>query len=163
MAEKSLQRRGGPSAMMDPFSQLRSQMNRLFEDFTGGSMLSREWPMMGGQQQGSGYLPSIDLSEDAENLYVTTELPGIKPEDVDIRLQRDVLTISGEKKREKREDKHDFHRVERSWGAFRRQVRLPTEVDPDKCNARFEDGVLTIKMHKAGEGNRSRRIEIGRG
>ncbi len=92
--------------------------------------------------------PSVDIFEDANNVVVKAEIPGIKKEDIDVRLTDDVITISGEKKKEDKVEKKDYCRLERSYGSFKRSFRLPKEVQADKAEAKFEDGILEISIPK---------------
>lgn len=144
--------------MRSPFTSLQSEINRLMDEFTGGSMMRRDWPGMTGTG-GVSYVPSLDVSEDAENVFVQTDLPGVKAEDIDVEVDRDRLTISGEKKRMEEKKERDYYQSERMYGRFYRSVRLPTEVDSNDVDARFNDGVLTLKMRKS-EPSQSKRIKI---
>ncbi len=95
--------------------------------------------------------PSLDIVEDAHAYVVTAELPGLKKEDVAIQLEDGVLSISGEKKQETEVKEKTFHRMERRYGSFYRAVTLPAGVDVEKVDARFEDGVLKIRVPKREE------------
>jgi HSP20 family protein len=94
--------------------------------------------------------PALDITEDEHAYSVTTELPGLKKDDVTIQFENDVLTISGEKRVEKEVEGKDrsWHRMERRYGSFLRTVSLPNTVALDKADAKFEDGVLTITLPK---------------
>jgi HSP20 family protein len=105
------------------------------------------------------WLPLLDVSETDDAVRVTAELPGIQAKDVDISLTEDLLTIRGEKKSEQSQMKSDCHRVERSYGLFTRTVRLPAELDADKVEATFKDGVLTITMPKREEA-KTRKVKV---
>jgi HSP20 family protein len=91
---------------------------------------------------------------------VTAEIPGLDAKDIHVSMHEDMLTIEGEKKREWEEKRVDTHVVERSYGRFRRQVRLPVPVDADKVDARYERGLLTLKAPKLNGGRGMKRIEI---
>jgi HSP20 family protein len=95
------------------------------------------------------FLPEVNMTETDKTVEVTVELPGMKPEDVKVELHDGALWISGEKKEEKEEQNKTFHRIERRTGAFRRAVPLPVEVEADKVDAQFHDGVLTIALPKS--------------
>ena len=118
----------------------RREMEHLFEsltDFTGlGS---------------AGVFPPINVSEDAESVYVRAELPGIKIDDLDITMENNTLTIAGERRPAAEDDSVSYHRREREWGAFRRSFSLPARVDSDKVQARYSDGILTVILPKAAE------------
>lgn len=130
----------------DPFYALQSNMNRLFDDFFGDFGMT---PFGHWGEQTRLFQPQIDISESDTAITVTAELPGLMDEDVEISLDRDVLTISGEKKEEKEEKDKNYYHVERSYGAFRRQIPLSAEVVADKVEATFKNGVLTIDLPKS--------------
>lgn len=97
------------------------------------------------------WTPAVDISEDKDNFYLHVELPGMKKEDVKVKFEEGLLTITGEKKTEREEKDVNYHRVERSYGKFERSFRVPTQVMNDKIEAKFEDGVLQITLPKAEE------------
>ena len=130
---------------IDPFRALRTQMDELFSDFTGG------FPRLTGG--GDGFLAlRVDVSETPTELTVTADLPGVEQKDIDITVSGDQLTIKAEKKSEADEKKDEkgriFHRSERSYGFFQRTMSLPFEVDPGKVAASFKDGVLSVTLPK---------------
>jgi HSP20 family protein len=130
-----------------PFRDLvsiRDEMNRLFEDFFGGTPARSEW------EEGI-WSPTIDVSETKDKVMVEADLPGLKKEDVKISVQDDTLIIKGEKKQKKEEKEADYHRVERSYGSFFRLIPLPTSVKRDQVKANYKDGVLKITMPKTEE------------
>ena len=104
-------------------------------------------------------VPAMDVVETQEELVLTAELPGLPKEEVKITIEDGVLTISGEKKLEKREEGKDYHLVERRYGTFHRQVTLPSQVDASKAAAAFENGVLIVRVPKA-EAAKPREIAI---
>ncbi len=95
--------------------------------------------------------PSVDVFEEGEDIVVKAELPGIKKEDIDIRLTDGMITISGEKKKEDEIKRKDYYKLERSYGSFCRSFELPAEVQKDKVKSTFKDGVLEIRMPKSKE------------
>ena len=103
---------------------------------------------------------SMNVSETEKELRITAELPGVTEQDIDISLDDDVLTIRGEKKFGRTDDKENFHFVECSYGTFQRSLRLPFPVDPEQVQASFENGVLTVTVPKTGRQERSRRIQV---
>ena len=103
---------------------------------------------------------SMNVSETEKEIRITAELPGVTEQDIDVSLDDDVLTIRGEKKFERTDDKENFHFVERSYGTFQRSLRLPFPVDPEQVQASFENGVLTVTVPKTGQQERSRRIQV---
>jgi HSP20 family protein len=129
----------------EPFREvisLRQAMDRLFEDsFVGLPRLT---------MNGSGEFP-IDIYQDKKNLVVKAALPGVKPEELDITIADDILTIRGEHKEEQESEEDDYIHRERYYGAFSRSVAIPTKVKSDKAEASFEEGVLTLTLPKAGE------------
>ena len=102
---------------------------------------------------------SVDVLENADEVVLKAELPGVKPGDVSIRVEDNVLTIEGEKKFEDTENKDNYLRVERSYGAFSRSFSLPPYVDADKIKAESRDGVLTLHLPKKPE-TKPREIEV---
>ena len=123
-----------------PFGELermRQQMERLFEDAVSP------------RQRGlSGVFPLTNLTEDKDNYYVRAELPGVKGDELDIQITANNLAISGERKIAA-EEGVKYHRREREAGTFSRMIGLPGEVDPDKVDAKLENGILTVVVPKA--------------
>jgi len=109
--------------------------------------------------QALGWTPSVDVTESGGNLVVTAELPGLSRDDVDIDLSDGVLTIRGEKQEEKERDQQEMHVIERSFGTFSRSFTLPYDVDENKVNAEFKNGILRIVLPRS-EKARGRKIEI---
>jgi len=107
----------------------------------------------------STWYPSVDISESEEAVAVAAELPGLKAEDIKVTVTDGILTIAGEKKEEKREDENKVHRVERTYGSFKRAFRLSTAVDADKITASFRDGVLNLSLPKV-EQAKTKEIQI---
>jgi len=110
----------------------------------------------------AGVYPPIEVSEDADAVFVRAELPGIKTDDLDITMENDTLTIAGERKPEADDDSVSFHRREREWGAFRRSFSLQRRVDAEKVQARYIDGILTVTLPKAAEA-RPKQISVQAG
>jgi HSP20 family protein len=105
------------------------------------------------------WVPAFDVSETDKELIVKAEVPGMDKKDINITVSDGILTIEGEKKHEKKEDNEQYHRVERRYGTFSRTVRLPDEVEADKVDATYKDGVLNIRLPKS-EAVHPRKIEI---
>jgi len=103
--------------------------------------------------------PRMDLSETDEAFLVQMDLPGLKKDEITVNVADHQLTVSGERKEEKKEEKENFLRVERSSGSFFRSLTLPSAVNEDAIQAEFKDGVLTITIPKTEE-SKSRRIEV---
>jgi HSP20 family protein len=106
-----------------------------------------------------GWVPAVDIRETDDLLTLLVELPGLKNEDVEITLENGVLTVHGERKFEKDVKEENYHRIERSYGAFTRSFTLPRNVQADKVKATFVDGVLHVDLPKS-EDSRPRRIDI---
>jgi len=136
-----------PRLGLDPFAELRrmqSEMNRLFSGF--GATTAREFPPI-----------NIWLGENS--VVVNTELPGITGDEVNLSLQEDVLTLSGKREPKPQQQNVEWQRRERAYGSFSRAVQLPFRVDPDKVQARFNNGVLEIELERL-EADRPKKIAI---
>src|SRR5215212_7774479 len=143
----------------DPVMSLHREMNRLFNDVFRGVPLAGS---RGGTA--SDFVPAhMDVSETESEVRICAELPGVSQEDVDVSLEDDVLTIRGEKKLERKDEKENFHVLERSYGTFQRSLRLPFRVEPDQVRAEFNNGVLTVTLPKVKAQDRARRIQVGSG
>ena len=97
------------------------------------------------------WAPPVDIFENGDNLVLKAELPGINPDDVEIRVEDNTLYLKGERKFEKEVKEQNYHRVERSYGTFTRTFSLPNSIDSDKVAANYKDGVLTLTMPKKEE------------
>ncbi|ACP23383.1 heat shock protein 16 (plasmid) [Sinorhizobium fredii NGR234] len=144
----------------DPFLSLHQEMNRLFDDVLRGRLGG---PLQRGTQEGGMMMPDIDVSETENEVRICAELPGVKDEDVDVSLNDDTLTIRAEKKFERKDEKENYHFMERSYGTFQRSLRLPYSVDADKIRADFADGVLTVTLPKGPEQEKRRKIQVQHG
>jgi len=102
---------------------------------------------------------SFDVSQTEKELIVKAEVPGMDKKDININLSDGLLTISGEKKQEKEEENEKYHFVERSYGKFSRTMRLPAEVETDKADATYKDGVLKVTLPKS-EATKPKKIEV---
>jgi HSP20 family protein len=137
----------------DPFQDLRSAQDEMAQM---SPMLAHALGLHA-QQQGNGraattaWAPALDISERKDAYLVTVELPGLKPEDLDITMEDGLLTIQGERQFIAESSEQQFHRVERRYGAFRRAITLPAHVMAEGIQASFEDGVLQIMVPKAEE------------
>jgi len=105
------------------------------------------------------WVPALDIAEREDEIVIKAELPGMKAEDIDISVQGNTLTLSGEKSTESEKKEENYYHVERRYGTFRRTLTLPTQVDPDKIEAHHAHGVLTITLPKS-EKERARRIPV---
>jgi HSP20 family protein len=144
-----------------PFLSLRREMDTLFDEFFKGFEME-PWGQLGGNGNGVNFSPRVNVSENETAIQVTAELPGINLKDVDVSLARDVLTIRGEKKEEKKEEKDNYYHMERSFGSFSRTIPLPAGVvNADQIDANFKNGVLTITLPKRAEAQTTtRRIAV---
>ncbi|MBA2378567.1 MAG: Hsp20/alpha crystallin family protein [Blastocatellia bacterium] len=138
----------------DPFRELRGlhdEMNRLFSgvDPAGDR----------GEFARGAWSPSVDIFEDQDRLIVEAELPGMSRDDFEISVENNVLTLRGERKFEKKTDGDNYHRVERSYGAFTRQFTLPQTVTSEGASADFENGILRVALPKREE-TKARKIEV---
>jgi HSP20 family protein len=107
------------------------------------------------------FSPSVDIFEEGDEVVVKAETPGMKKEDLDVKIEKETITITGEKKAEEKVEKKDYYRLERSYGSFCRSFRLPTDVQDDKAKATFKDGVLEVRVPKTEEAKKkAKRVEI---
>lgn len=135
----------------DPFENLlsfESNIDRIFSDLYGGTSK----PV---------YSPRLDVYEENDNIVVDVELPGLEKDDVSVAVDGDVLTLKGEKKQES-EAKEDepVYRRERFYGSFQRSLQLPSDIDAEKVNAAYKNGVLRVALPKS-EAAKPRQIAIG--
>jgi HSP20 family protein len=129
----------------DPFQDvlsLREAMNQLMEE---------SFVRPTAAQSGRNFVPALDLSENAEGYLVEAALPGLKPEDVEVTVENNVLTIKGETRKEVDDKQRNFHRVERRFGTFQRTISLPSTVKADQIQASLTNGVLRLEIPKAEE------------
>jgi HSP20 family protein len=164
MADESkvpVQRQGGrlPSSYSDPFQAFRTGMDRLFDDFLTGWPT---FPSLGRTLAAPEVItPALDIKETEKELVVKADLPGIDDKDVQLTIRDGILTLRGEKKSERKDERENYHLVERSYGSFQRSIRLPESVDEDKAQARFDKGVLTVTLPKRPEAvKQQKKIEI---
>ena len=137
----------------DPFLMLRNEMGQLFDN------VLRE-PSQGGVGRATVVAPRMDVSEDDKEIKITAEMPGATPDNISVTVDDDVLTLRGEREQERETSRKNYHMVERTVGVFQRSLRLPTPVDPEKVQARLDNGVLTITIPKNAEAQRSRRVQV---
>jgi HSP20 family protein len=136
---------------------LQGEMNRLFSSFFdtptsrgGNGSAARRW------------LPAMDLVETGEHFVLKADLPGLTEADVNIEVENNVLTVSGERKTESEEKHEGFYRLERATGAFSRSLTLPEGIDADAVKATFDNGVLEVRIPKPVQA-KPRRVQIGVG
>lgn len=131
----------------DVFGELRDQVDRLFDNFTGRG--SRYFPSL--FKDFAGPATNIDVKDNDTHITVEAEVPGMKEDDVTVTLRDGVLTLKGEKKHEHTEEKDNYYMSERSFGSFERNISLPDTIDEDKVDAIVKDGVLTVTLAKKPE------------
>jgi HSP20 family protein len=136
MALLPVRRREGERGSL---ARLHDEMDDLFKDFFG------DWD---GPFWGRTHWPALDVAENENEFTVKAEVPGCKAEDIDISVHGNILTISGEKKQEKEEKGKGYRHTERSYGTFRRDLNLASEVDSNKVEATYKDGILSIRLPK---------------
>ncbi|MCP4380102.1 MAG: Hsp20/alpha crystallin family protein [Hyphomicrobiales bacterium] len=140
-----------------PFESFRDEMDRLFEDFSRGFPSVPAWRRM----SGGATMPAVDIVEKGDGFTVTAELPGMNEGDIDVKVADGVLTINGEKKEEREENEKGYHLSERRYGAFMRSFGLPEDVEADKIDARFKNGVLTVVLPRsAGAKASEKKIDV---
>jgi HSP20 family protein len=125
----------------DPFrdlTALQNEVNRLFTRATGGDVAERQ-----------SWTPAIDVVETDDAIVLKAELAGMRPEDISIEVQDNVLTVSGERRFEEEVKEDKFYRIERRYGSFSRSLALPSTADESKVDAGYENGLLQITVHKA--------------
>lgn len=135
-------------------SGLSREIDRLFGDFVP------TWMETESDEAPALWAPRLDMSENEKEYIVRMDLPGIPKEDITINVEDHQLAVSGERKEEKKEEKENFLRVERSYGRFFRSIPMPKNADGDKVKAEFKDGEMKILIPKMKE-SRPRKIEIG--
>ena len=130
------------------FNALSNRLNRLFDT-----------PSQEGNDFLGAWNPAVDVYDNGSEVVIHAELPGAKKEDIDVRVENNVLTLSGQKQRSEETKEEGFYRSERAFGSFSRSFSLPTTVDVSKISAEFSDGVLTLTLPKAEEA-KPRQIEV---
>lgn len=140
----------------DPLFDLHREVNRLFDDVVRGTQ---------GGPDGSGgslmIVPAMDIHDRDDALEISAELPGVSQDNIDLRIEGDMLTIRGEKHNERKDEQARL--VERSYGSFQRSIQLPFAPNANEVQASFTDGVLTVTLPKTAEKERSQRIEVRSG
>lgn len=122
----------------------QSELDRLFNRFFDSDALETSY-------RRGAWEPAVDISETADEYQIQADLPGLTKDEVKINYEDGVISIRGEKKQEKEEKNKNFHRVERSYGVFERSFRLPNRIEIGKIEAKFKDGVLSLRLPKSEE------------
>ncbi|MGO4869445.1 MAG: Hsp20/alpha crystallin family protein [Roseiarcus sp.] len=160
-AEKKTAPAMGAMAPWAPFETLRREIDRVFDTVGSGS-----WPFALGRRSFQFDLPwpreanwalnpAVDVTEKDKEFEISAELPGLSEKDIEVKLSNGTLVIKGEKKEEKEEREKDYYLSERRFGSFVRSFAVPEGVDADKIEATFAKGVLTIKLPKTAEAQKS--------
>ena len=153
--------KGGKKSELQKYSSPFEEMEHFFDDFFQRRFFAPSFMPRFKFPELANVSTSIDIFEDGKDLVIKADLPGLKKEEISIDFDGDVITISGEKKAEEKTERKDFFRVERSFGAFVRKLRLPVDVQVDKANASFKDGVLEVRIPKSlAEKPKTRKIEV---
>lgn len=122
-----------------PLSRIHDEMDDLISSFFGPWSASSWNP---------GRWPVLDVAEQEDSFIIQAEVPGCKAQDIDISVRGNTLTITGEKQQDKDYEKKGFYHIERSYGTFRRELNLASDVDPERIEADYKDGLLTINLPK---------------
>ncbi|GAA5519124.1 hypothetical protein Lsed01_01562 [Demequina sediminis] len=143
---REILRRSVPAAAASPWPD---DFQRIVQQFFGDTDTTLS----------GAFSPALDVEETEDGFTMHVELPGVKPDQVDVSLEENVLTVSGERNFYDEKNAEGFRRVERRFGRFHRAVRLPDRVDPDKVTASYKDGLLTVTVAKS-EAAKPRRIAV---
>ncbi len=141
-----------------------NEMERMFEETMHRPFFGYNWQPFRHVFQGLGsfgeFSPAVDIFDEGNHIVVKSELPGLTKDDINVELLGNTLSISGEKRAEEKIDRKGYFRLERSHGAFRRNLSLPEGVEYGKARAEFKNGILEVRIPKAGEKGTTRRITI---
>ncbi len=141
---------------LEDVTNLQNRLNSIFHDFARPAASGSETLATG------SFVPAVDVYEDQQQLVLKLEVPGIRQEDLDIRVENQTLTVRGERKLGAEEKEENFHRIERRFGSFVRSFTLPQTVDLESIRAAYENGVLNLSVAKKAEAKRRQiRIEVG--
>ena len=141
----------------DPYRDvvaLQNRMNSLFQDFSRN-----------GENESvtaSGFVPPVDIYEDEHKLVLKIEIPGMRQEDLDVRMENNTLTVKGERSSQSEGKEENFHRVERRYGSFYRSFTVPNTINPESIKADYDAGVLRVELEKKPE-SKPRQIKVNVG
>jgi HSP20 family protein len=133
----------------EPFRELLSTQDRFNQLFN--QTFTQAFGKEGQELASRNWAPAVDIYETDHNLVIKTELPGIDPKDVEVRVENNTLVLQGERKFEKNTSEENYHRVERSYGTFSRSFTLPSTVNTENAQAEYKDGILTLTLAKREE------------
>ena len=139
-----------PTDSFGELDDLRTAVDQVFGNYIGGPGRMRLY---------RGVFPALNISENEDNLYLTAELPGIDPKEIDITATADSIILRGERKESSAGEQVNYHQRERDFGTFRRVIDLPTKINTEKINASYKNGILTVTLPKAEE-VKPKQIEI---
>lgn len=157
LAKRPRQNTGLSDYLREPFSRLRGEMDRMFDEFP---------PRFPATNLGIRYLaslpvPALEMKETDDEYRLSVEVPGVAPDDIELSVEDDILVLKGEKKEEREEKERDYSFSERSYGAFERRVSLPADAKPDAIEANTENGVIKIVIPRDQDvPAKKRKIEI---
>lgn len=123
------------------FDSMRREMLRLLDSVSGETF----------GDAGAGVFPPMNITQDDDSFYLRAEVPGVKPDELSISAVRNRVSLAGKREIQREHERASYHRKERAEGSFDRTVTLPTEVDSERVDARYADGILTLTLPKAGE------------
>ena len=140
------------ASLQNRMGRLMNEVNEPFSSLTGDESLNA-----------GSFVPPVDVYEDEQGIQLKMEVPGIDEKNIDIRLENNVLTVSGERKIEEEEKQENFHRIERRYGTFSRSFTLPNTVDNDSVSANYDKGLLTISLGKRADAKPKQiKVNIGK-
>ena len=146
-----------PFRALNDMTVLQNRLNSIFNDFAQPAATQESLAM-------GNFVPAADIYEDEHKLVLKLEVPGVKQNDLDVRVENQTLTIKGERKFENEEKEENFHRIERRFGSFTRSFALPVTIDTASVSAKYENGVLAIELaRKEAAKPKQVKIEIGSG
>lgn len=145
----------------EPFTNLQKAMNGLFDDFFNTDLFTTSPTWRKAVQEAQIFQPKVNVRDSADKVEVTAELPGVDEKDIHLTVDKEYFRIKGEKRFEKEGNEDDRHYIERHYGSFERVIPLSAEVDREKTEASFKNGVLKVTLPKlAAHKNEPRRITI---
>lgn len=140
------------------FGRLRTEVDQIFDDFMMPGQTRRMFPL----PDGAAFSPLVELKANADHYELAIELPGLEEKDIDVEFADGMLSVSGEKREEREEKSGDCLISERSYGSFQRRLSMPPDVDPDRIEAKYRQGVLKITIGKTKTAApRVRKIAVG--
>ena len=148
-----------PSRALSPFEEMERRIEEFFR--RPFSLFGPSWLPRLKMPEFEEISPTVDIFEEGHDIVMKAELPGMKKEDIEVNITDDIITLSGEKKKEEKIEKKNYHRLERSYGSFVRSFRLPTEVQTEQVKAQFKDGILEIRVPKTEEAKKKeKKVQI---